>query len=216
MKTYLILKLQGAMQAWGGHTYEDLRPSHLFPTRSGIVGLLAGCLGIDREDVHKKEALSKSFILTVRADKNKYSSVRITDYHTVLAARKVDGNPRKDAIQSYREYICDALYTVALEFLQAAEFSLEEVVNHLKQPIYTPVLGRRSCPLQRPIFEKTVSAVDALDALSHTEPFAGTIYSEESIHGGNPMQIRDVPMPTPVRQFATRTIYIHGGDHVSE
>ena len=33
MKDFLILKLQGAMQAWGGHTYETFRPSYIFPTR---------------------------------------------------------------------------------------------------------------------------------------------------------------------------------------
>ena len=111
MKKYLVLKLQGAMQAWGGHTYENLRPSHLFPTRSGIIGLLGGCLGIDREDIQRKEALNKSFILAVRADRNQYSPIRMTDYHTVLAARKDDDRPRKDAVQSYREYLCDAQYT---------------------------------------------------------------------------------------------------------
>lgn len=50
MNQYLALKLQGVMQAWGGHTYEDLRHTELIPTRSGILGLLAACLGIDRQD----------------------------------------------------------------------------------------------------------------------------------------------------------------------
>ena len=216
MKTYLILKLQGAMQAWGGHTYEDFRSSHPFPTRSGIVGLLAGCFGIDRENIEKKEALNNSFVLTVRADKKDHSAVRITDYHTVLSARKVDGNARKDAIQSYREYLCDAQFTLALEFLPDAEFPLDEVVRGLMKPVYTPVLGRRACPLHRPLFEAKVEASDVQDALNQVRPFSGTIYSEMSVSGGSQMSVRDVPMPTAIRQFATRTIYVHGGSHVSE
>ena len=36
MPEYLILKLQGVMQSWGGHTFEDYRPSGNFsdPLRS--------------------------------------------------------------------------------------------------------------------------------------------------------------------------------------
>lgn len=37
MPIYLILKLEGPMQAWGGHTFEDYRPIQPFPTRSGIL-----------------------------------------------------------------------------------------------------------------------------------------------------------------------------------
>ncbi len=216
MKTYLILKFQGAMQAWGGHTYEDLRQSHPFPTRSGIVGLLAGCLGIDRADIKEREALNNSIVLTVRADKRDIPAIRITDYHTILGARKVDGNARKDAVQSYREYLCDAQFTLALEFLPDAEFSLNEVVIGVMKPFYTPVLGRRACPLHRPLFDAEVNASDALKALQQVEPFAGTIYSEKLISGGSQMRVRDVPMPTAVRQFATRTISVYGGDNVSE
>ena len=47
MPRYLILRLDGPMQAWGTHTFEDFRPSNLFPTRSGLLGLLGACLGID-------------------------------------------------------------------------------------------------------------------------------------------------------------------------
>ena len=50
MSRYLILRLDGPMQAWGSHTFEDFRPSNLFPTRSGLLGLLGACLGIDRGD----------------------------------------------------------------------------------------------------------------------------------------------------------------------
>ena len=48
MPRYLILKLQGPMQAWGPILFEDFRPSHLFPTRSALLGLIGACLGIDR------------------------------------------------------------------------------------------------------------------------------------------------------------------------
>ena len=227
MQDYLIIKLQGAMQAWGGHTFEDYRPSHIFPTRSAFVGLLGACLGIDRADIQSRADLNASFDMTVRADRRKVRTEqfgqikekiltmqKMTDFHTVLDARKVDGAPRKDAIISHREYLCDAEFSLALGFRDNAVFSLENVKDAIKKPHYTPSLGRRSCPIQRPLFETVVAAENGQQALVEIEPCQGTLYSEQKLKGSAPMRIRDVPIQDPVRQFATRTIYILGDEHV--
>lgn len=227
MKEFLIVKLQGAMQSWGGHTFEDYRPSHIFPTRSAVVGLLGACLGIDRADIQSRADLDTSFELTVRADRRKVQTdqfgqikekilymQKMTDYHTVLDARKVDGTSRSDAIISHREYLCDAEFTLALGFRSNAVFSLEKVKAAIQKPYYTPVLGRRSCPIQRPLFENIVLAEDAQQALAQIEPKNGTLYSEQMLKGSAPMRIRDIPIQDPVRQFATRTIYILGDENV--
>jgi len=240
MQDYLIIKLQGAMQAWGGHTYEDYRPSLIFPTRSGIVGLLGACLGIEREDIHSLKTLNESFYqkLTVRADKRKIdrrqtsqvgdrqrseekfvSMQKITDFHTVQHARKVDGKPRPEAIVSRREYLCDAEFTLALAFLEHAGYDLERVKQAIQKPVYTPFLGRRSCPIQRPLYEAVVNAENAQDALSKIEPYHGTLYSEIELDDGTPMMTRDHPLfATKVRQFNNRKIYILGSgeSHVPE
>lgn len=210
MQNFLILKIQGGMQAWGTHTYEDYRPSSIFPTRSGIVGLLSACLGIDRDDIKARENLNASFSLTVRADNRQYNMQRITDYHTVLDARKVDGSARKDAILSSREYLCDASFTVAFTFHENSPYSLDVIMKALSRPHYTPVLGRRSCPLHRPLFEAVVEAKDVLAALEKIQPGKGIIYSETKLPGSAPLRVRDVPMPSSVRQFATRNVYILG------
>jgi len=223
MADYLIIKLQGTMQAWGSHTYEDYRPSHIFPTRSGIVGLLAACLGIDREDVIKREALNNSLTkLTVRADPRCLGSKttpfkmhKITDFHTVQNARKVDGASRKEAIVSRREYLCDAEFSIAMIFDKEQGYSLEEIHQAIKKPYFTPFLGRKSCPLQRPLFEAIVTADNAQTALVDIAPMRGTLYSEESLKNAVPMEVRDIPMPTAVRQFSTRTVNILGDKHVS-
>ena len=227
MQDFLIIKLQGAMQAWGGHTFEDYRPSHIFPTRSAIVGLLGACIGIDRADIQGRADLNASFELTVRADRRKVKTEyfgqikektltmqKMTDFHTVLDARKVDGSPRKDAIISRREYLCDAEFSLALEFRNNAIFSLEKVKDAIQKPHYTPSLGRRSCPIQCPLFKTVVSAENAQQALAKIEPKQGTLYSEQKLQGSAPMRIRDVPIQDPVRQFATRTVHILGDEHV--
>ncbi len=224
MPDFLILKCQGAMQAWGSHTYEDYRPSLIFPTRSAVVGLLGACLGIAREKPEQLKTLSDSFILTVLAhprtveqrhfkDECKSKTVslhKMTDYHTVLNARRADGGMRDDAIVSRREYLCDAEFTLALTFKEDAAYDLEQVVRAVKKPIYTPYLGRRSCPLQRPLFEKIVTAETAEQALKKIE-ITGTLYSETPIENSHQMQVRDLPLFGKTRRFVTRPVYVLGG-----
>lgn len=208
MATFLILKLQGPMQAWGGHTFEDYRPTNLFPTRSGIVGLLGACLGVDRDDVEGRTALSESFIFAVRDDAGSRARV-VTDYHTVMHARRVDGKAGKNPVESHREYLCDAAFTAALCFRDAAEFGLDRVLSGISRPRYTPFLGRRSCPLARPLFEATVDAENLLAALAMVAPAGGTVYSEERLESPNVLVLRDVPLPARVRQFGVREVYVH-------
>ena len=228
MKEFLILKLQGAMQAWGGHTYETFRPSYIFPTRSGIIGLLGACLGIEREEIQKRERLNQSFELTVKVEKRKIekenykekrseelSINKITDYHTVLDGRKVDGKSRDQAILSYREYLNDAEFTLILDFKEDADYNLNEIKKAIYKPIFTPFLGRRSCPLHRPLFEKIIRAKNIKEILKELSDNPGVIYSENQDIGGVPMQIRDIPIKDTVRRFANRTIYIQGENNVS-
>ena len=220
MRDFLILRLQGPMQAWGKHTFEDYRPIERFPTRSGLVGLLGSCLGIERQATCSRESLSASFKMAVRSDFREITdSSMLTDYHTILAARKADGKGvNKNAVQSYREYLCDTHFTVALSENQTAEFSLKQLAKAVKEPCYTPSLGRRSCPISRPLFEDIVQSESLLSALQQVTPGQGTVYSEEGENSLPRMQVRDVPMPTKERQFATREIYIiqQENTHVSE
>jgi CRISPR system Cascade subunit CasD len=208
-REYLILHLQGVMQSWGGHTYEDYRPSMLFPTRSALVGLLAACLGIERNDCEKMKALSESFHYAVRADEMSYPIRKLTDFHTVREARKVDGSPNKNPVVSRREYLCDASFTVALHLSDNPAFAMEVLIRHLRKPVYTPFLGRRSCPMGVPLFHSTVEGVSLLDALGKVEPCRGTVYSEDAEGSINRYVVRDVPLCNGKRQFANRTVYIH-------
>lgn len=142
MNEYLILRFKGVLQSWGGHTYEDYRPSNLFPTRSGLVGFLAACLGIDRKDLENQKALSDSFAYAVRVDETLNRSHKITDFHTVLKARRVSGKAGDDPIVSRREYLCDASFTVAIKFTDNATFDSQKIIKFLQKPVYTPFLGR--------------------------------------------------------------------------
>ena len=86
-KTLLILRLEGVLQSWGDHSKWDMRDSGDFPSKSGVVGLLACALGLERDDPEIVE-LSANLHMAVRADR---PGIRMLDFHTVR------GNPLYNA-----------------------------------------------------------------------------------------------------------------------
>lgn len=225
MREHLILKLQGPMQAWGRESFEGLRPSELFPGRSALLGLLGACLGVERNDQNRQQDLAGSVSFAVRVDpvfdkqtQKRIATQKMTDYHTVKNAREdYRGLKSHDTIQTWREYWQDACYTVAVWNNPDAVVLLAEIAQAVKQPIYTPVLGRRSCPLARPLFETLLSAESALAALAQIGLDQGTVYSEEDSDRAIPLKKRDVPIIHHPRQFASRTLFMTTGEpHVPE
>lgn len=222
MQEYLILKLKGPLQSWGAHTYEDYRPSNLFPTQSGVLGLLAACLGIERSDNERLQALDRSVELAVRADQmttengQRLTPTKITDFHTVMDARKVDGKVNKYPVVSRREYLCDAEFTFALRESAEPSISLDELEAAAQKPYYTPFLGRRACPLARPLREARLTAESFEHALAQIEPKKGIIYSQWLTLEHSRLQIRDVPLRTAKRQFGTRYVMIKNADATKE
>lgn len=207
MPNYLILKLQGPMQAWGTHTFEDFRPSNLFPTRSGLLGLLGACLGIDRKDGDGLERLAASVEFAVRVDA---AGVKLPDFHTIRAARKVDGKANRNPVVSRREYLFDAAFTVAVGATVQAAVALDAIADAVRCPRYTPVLGRRSCPASRPLFDGWLEAPD-LKAALELVPDQGLVYVESAAWGqSRPLALRDVPMRGKHRRFGKRIVYLHG------
>ena len=218
MPRFLILRLDGPMQAWGTHTYEDFRPSNLYPTRSGLLGLLAACLGIDRADRHELSNLAASVDFTVRIDSSVERlgreqpigkpGTKLADFHTVMDARKVDGSAGKFPVVSRREYLFDAAFTVAVGERAAARYTLDQIADALQRPLYTPTLGRRACPLARPLFDGATDATDAIAALRDASGCGDLIYSD-SVRSDQPLRLRDVPLHGHKRQFGTRVVYLH-------
>ena len=221
MPRFPILRLDGPMQAWGTHTFEDFRPSNLYPTRSGLLGLLAACLGIARSDHTAQARLAASVEFSVRVDgaverpgreKEKpfaKRGVKLPDFHTVMNARKVDGSVNKFPVVSRREYLFDAAFTVAVGERPDAQYTLDQIAAALRRPCYTPTLGRRACPITRPLLDgNPIEAGDALSALRQVSGCGELIYSE-SAESGQPLRLRDVPLHDCHRQFGTRVVYLH-------
>jgi CRISPR system Cascade subunit CasD len=223
MTEYLILRLTGPMQAWGQPTFEGTRPSAAFPTRSGLLGLLGACLGIRRDNREGLQKLSDSVRFAVRCDQvteegSPIKVVKITDYHTVQDARaSYTGLKSHETIQTWREYLCDASFTVAVWTVGSTELTLDQLAAVVKCPIFTPYLGRRSCPLTRPLYVTQLRAGSAKNALDQQLPSTGVIYSEAAESSGDGrFRVRDEPIISLPRQFAAREWFVlKGGERCS-
>jgi CRISPR system Cascade subunit CasD len=224
MPRFLLLKLDGVMQGWGGHTYEDWRPTELFPTRSALLGLLGACLGLDRQNSGKLNDLAGSVTFTIRSDYRtdeigkRLRTLRLCDYHTIQDARKVDGKPNKNPVQSYRWYLFDSLFTVAVEETKNATITLDVIEGKIRKPVYTPFLGRRSCSLNRPLLDsadspagKIIEAASAKEVLALSGGEMGTVlYTEcKELSSNQILRVRDVPVYGKTRKFTTRDVYVH-------
>lgn len=100
---------------------------------------------------------------------------------------------------------------VGLEELLCGE-ELWEIEAHLRKPVYTPSLGRRSCPLARPLLDVgncMVSAENGIAALGQIPPMGGLIYAETDAGQVRALAVRDIPMHRGKRLFATRKVYVH-------
>jgi len=214
MQPYLILRLAGPMQAWGQPTFEGTRPVAAFPTRSGLLGLLGACLGIRREDKSGLQRLADSVRFAVRCDERTVNDrplkpSKLTDYHTVQGAREnYRGLKSHETIQTWREYLCDAEFTVVVWCTENASIALEELADKSRKPVFTPYLGRRSCPLSKPLYLGECSATDPLTALAMFE-VAGVVYSEEPLkEDDRRFRVRDEPIISLPRQFAARDWFV--------
>ncbi|MFJ8627886.1 type I-E CRISPR-associated protein Cas5/CasD [Kitasatospora sp. NPDC093550] len=195
----LLLRLAAPLQSWGETGRFNERDTAPFPTRSGVIGLLAAALGRKRgEDIEDLAALS----LTVRTDR---AGVILRDLHTVggglPAARTVttaEGKKRTGAtatLLSHRYYLADAAFTAVLT---APPDHLDEWAQALRNPHWPPYLGRRSCPPEGPLLLGLVD--DPLHHLVHLplsrRVRAGTRTVDIVFHGDQPLdRLGDHPQP---------------------
>lgn len=140
----LLLRLAGPMQSWGTTSRFDQRDTGKEPSKSGVVGLLAAALGIDREVWNDELKSLAALTMAVRHDR---PGVLKRDYQTAGCAatdkmRRADGSLSDDGVTSQRHYLADAVFLVGLE---GADRSLLEVAHAaLQNPVWPLALGRKS------------------------------------------------------------------------
>ncbi len=135
----ILLKLTGPMQSWGTSSRFETRMSDYYPSKSGVIGIIAASLGYNRDEDEKIQKLN-DLDFAVRVDQE---GVLNKDYHI---ARKV--KPNGDFDRTYvtnRYYMEDAVFIVAIS--HEDEVWIDEILQALKYPYFQPFMGRRSCPL---------------------------------------------------------------------
>jgi CRISPR system Cascade subunit CasD len=132
------------MQSWGTTSRFDQRDTGKEPSKSGVIGLLAAALGIDRGYWTDLEPLTR-LSMGVRHDR---PGVPKRDYQTAGCAAadtiiKADGKQAKDGrVVSRRFYLADACFLVGLEGKDIT--LLKRIHAALQNPVWTLALGRKS------------------------------------------------------------------------
>lgn len=153
----LALLLDGPLQSWGHASRFERRTTALHPTRSGVLGLIAAAVGIDKHAPDEPAQLKRfemSRVTTIKLDrldtrKNQLPIQRLEDYHTVTGIRRASGKVDDDAtVQTYRHYLLDARFGVLLEGPAAL---LEEIAAALRNPKWGIWLGRKCCLPATPV-----------------------------------------------------------------
>jgi CRISPR system Cascade subunit CasD len=183
-EAHLALWLDAPLQAWGHNSYFRNRHTALWPTKSGIVGMLAAAAGLDKLDPFRKGEVDRrvaeladlrmmAIWLPRRVGANRDKPLPahlLEDFHTVGGGytteadrlrrpRKAgDRKPRKDPDVTVRQYLEDARFGIIMSGERA---TLEACEQALKRPVWGVWFGRKCCPPAAPVFATLENEFDA-------------------------------------------------------
>lgn len=177
---FLLFRLSGPLASWGEIAVGERRSSWPRPSKSAVLGLVAAALGYDRHDADAHASLNEGLHFAVRVDTPMRggdglaldeSLKPLRDYHTAQVpsarrgkkwatrAEELDED-HLNTILSERWYWTNMTATIALWRKEGAPErpSLAEIEAALCEPVFALYLGRKSCPLARPLNAGRVSA----------------------------------------------------------
>lgn len=216
---HLALFLRAPLQSWGVSGKFGERPTMSFPSKSGVLGLLAAATGIDRSDDAWLERAAK-MRFSVRAYR---TGPRLSDYHTVgggydsksqrgrrcIPAKAEDGKPGNTAL-TRREYLQDTVFGVV--FSGDDDLLLEQIANGVQDPVWGIWLGRKSCIPTAPVFAGLTESEDVAWALlmkraeMSGKPNASQASVVECEPGRADDLIPDVPLSFDRRAYGVRAV----------
>jgi CRISPR system Cascade subunit CasD len=229
LASFLALRLEGPLQSWGERARWSVRDTGSEPTKSGVVGLLAACLGWGPDQDEAIAALAQALLLGVRVDR---PGRALIDFHTVGGGRPPTGvmsagdrrgvkqtakTHEPETVVSRRTYLADASF---LAVVQGQADLLERLAAALDDPAWPPFLGRKSCPPSVPLRPVRLDASDLEDALTRLplqprpgerppgrlraviEVPRGVTAHQPGLHSLR----QDVPLSLVYRHFGTRTV----------
>jgi len=213
---YVLLWLEGPLQAWGHDSRFGRRDTLAFPTKSGVLGLVCCALGAggrQRTLLAEFADLDMQLEAYVRVNNNGEPVAReplLRDFHMVGS-----GYDEKDPWQSllipktsegkkavgggskltHRYYLQDMAYGVALQIPRGR---VQEISEYLRNPVWDLYLGRKTCVPTEIIFQGVFP--DAASALAAGREMAAaknrcvSFRVMQGEHEGEVMTINDVPV----------------------
>lgn len=142
----LLLRLVGPMQSWGTTSRFDERDTGREPSKSGVTGLVAAALGIDRENWDDLAPVTR-LAMGVRHDR---PGVPKRDYQTAQQIISADGSKVHETAVTTRHYLADAAFLVGLSGDDKP--LLMRIHAALANPVWTLALGRKSYVPSEPVW----------------------------------------------------------------
>lgn len=173
-RTFLVFRLAAPIGAFGDIAVGERRSTWDVPAKSGVLGLVAAGLGIDRGDAAAHQALDVGLGFAVRQDQAGWP---LRDYHTAQAPKARVGKHWRtrreeldaddlNTVLSERIYRIEPIATVLLWLRADRDLDLAGMEAALNRPHFTLYIGRKACPLGWPPRPRLIQAADVNSALA--------------------------------------------------
>jgi len=205
MSATLLLHLAAPLQTWGHHARSTrAQPSQPWPTKSGVIGLIANALGRDyTDDISDLAGLDFGVRLDLRGN-------LIQDYISMRNLATSNAK-RKPSHEMWRWMLADAVFVAGL---CGDRGLLDRIESALYNPARVLYLGRRACVPTPPLclgivnteLERALRDQAWLGMSNGHRPIPEKLLAVIEDPGGDG-QLRDVPAgPFSERRFASRRV----------
>lgn len=173
----LLLKMNAPLQAWGTGLKLKNHNTDLYPSKSGVVGMIASALGRSRnEDISDLVALK--------------FGVRIDNQGTVIDDFQVSEVPSKEKKIGHRTYLSDASFMCGIE---GSDDMISTIAEALRHPANALFLGRRGCPVTADLVHK-ITDLSLEEALEEYDKSSGHRELVVETDDTTCEAVRDVPI----------------------
>lgn len=230
----LAIFLDSPMQSWGVGSRFQRRETETFPTKSGVLGLIAAAMGIDKhceteaDQLKPLSALGFS-VFRVRSANDRIQVQRLVDFHTVgggwyddwqkdksdirakmqTPCKAGDGSPFGTVI-TRRSFLTDARFVAVLE---GEGNVVQAIADSLENPTWGVWFGRKCClpasPLTPTLAANPEAAVSALLLrMGHdpSEEILGDGLHEPDSQNAETWYQADHPVSFGTREFQSRPV----------
>ena len=217
----LAIYLDAPLQSWGVLSKFQRRGTESYPSKSGVLGLVAAAMGIDKRDASEADKLKPlasckfSAFAVALSDKQQPVS-QLEDYHTVgggydrddpvqrlRISRKASGGTSTTVV-TRRFYLEQARFVVVLE---GDEELLQKASGSLEDPKWGVWFGRKCCLPSAPLLP-TLSDTGEKAASMLLGKLRASVVGEGRAEedGDGAWRMPDQPLSFGSREFASRPV----------